>query len=287
MDAENSGTRLFFKWFFAFLVLSVWSFFVLRGVFGLENYGEDSQIYIIKSADEINPITNFALEENSNLPLYVQMQEDSKEVIQKATFDQLLDILFKHEFSIQHLIEEIPADSCSIRAKDGKAMILGDNLGSNNKLSFNLNLPNAVDGNGKLTSQKSRDRFSFSFKIERIIQNGDDLIELKITGKGNYKGQVIEEDNGVLTFDKKINKTSILGQNFSFEEMEATFIKGCFDVEKQFLLINDLGELEEQRSIDEVRALLEENPEFINNYESLRRLFSEFWWLILPPGIVS
>ncbi|MFH1500425.1 MAG: hypothetical protein ABIE22_00585 [archaeon] len=49
-------------------------------------------------------------------------------------------------------------------------------------------------------------------------------------------------------------------------------------------LITDLGELDKRRSIEEVRKILDENPSLAENFENLKNLYSDYWWLIVPGG---
>ena len=70
--------------------------------------------------------------------------------------------------------------------------------------------------------------------------------------------------------------------------MAVTFSSGCDYNEIGHWVIIYNGDLEESRSIEEVRTLLNENPAFTTNYEKLKRLFSDYWWLIVTtPGFVS
>ena len=69
--------------------------------------------------------------------------------------------------------------------------------------------------------------------------------------------------------------------------MKVYFIEGCLTEEEEFYLIVDNGKIEERRSIEEVRGLLDNHPELIDAYFNLEKLYKDYWWLILPDMVVS
>ena len=117
-------------------------------------------------------------------------------------------------------------------------------------------------------------------------------MELNASGSGKLNREKLNFDSIVIKLNKIENKVDISGsgeKDFEASNMEVSRLKGCLTEERKFLLITYNGELAERRSIEEVRQILTDNPEFIDEYENLRRLFRDYWWLVLPGtgGFVS
>ena len=282
-----SKTKFFLKWFFVFGVLSLWTLFVFSGFVATKESNLSEQ--------EVSPdnIGGFVEEAKvSNLPLYI----DDNGIIRKATTFDMLVYLFKYNFDIQESTQAIPTDTCSIRAEGGTILFNDDEItAKKNKISFFISLPNAVDSSGTLSSKKGKisssggNKISINFDIKEVLESSSDELNLKIGGEGKIDKQKIEGE-GFLTLDKINKKISVdffNDVNFSMNDMDVYFIKGCIDEEKEMWLLTDEGKLNEMRSIEEVRELLTQYPMIIDNFENLRRLDKKYWILLLPDGFVS
>ncbi len=252
--------RFFFKWSFVFFVLSIWTFFVTHGI-----------------------ISGSALESsNFNIPLYIQTNSGTT----RASSTDIIDFLFNHNFDIQKKKEIIPMKDCSMRASDGAVKLEGRDIGQRSKITFNIN--HLSNGGGSFTSKKGRDYFILDFKTKKIKKTDAQRLIIEVEGDGRLNRDKIHFDSVVITFDRINNKVSLTADNekyFKAMDMNVDFIEGCLVEEKTFFLIKDKGELKKSRTIAEVRQLLKQHPEMIDAFERLRRLFNDFWWLSLPPGI--
>ena len=247
--------KLLFKWFFVFSVLIVWSYFVISNV-----------------------VTG-SFAKDFNFPVYLQTPVG----IERASSSEVLDFLFNHNFEIQKKIENIPEDKCSLRAENGNLIINEKDLGNKNKLSFHINFANNK-GEGSLIGQKDRDRLSLSFDFKNLVKIDLNELILEASGKGNLNKEKLNFNSITLTLDKINKKISVSGDGLEATDMDASFIDGCGNEEKEFYVFVCNGLREERRSIEEVRMILDENPELIDMYGTLERLYKDYWWLILPEG---
>lgn len=258
--------RLFFKWVFVFSILIIWTYFVVIGSI-TGNFAE-----------------GFA-EGKEFIPLYMQTSAG----IERAASSDLIDFLFYHNFDIENKTENIPSEDCSIRGKNGKLSVEGLSF-DDNKINFYVPLKNAGKGEGYITGQKGKNRFSLKFKIKEILETNSENLKIRAEGKGNLNLKELNF-NLIINFDKENNKINVDSDNSSLSasDMKVSFIDGCLNEEKSFYLFIDKGRLEKRRSIDDVRKLLSEHPELIENYENLRGLYKDYWWVTLPggSGIVS
>lgn len=253
-------TTLFLKWTFAFSVLAMWTFLVVQSIaFGSAIDGDFSKDF--------------------NVPIY----SDFGSGVEKMSSSQIIDYLFNHDFSLEKRKEIIPMKDCSIRASGGM-LEFEEREFSNSKLSFNVN--HLARGEGSLTSQDGRERLSLTFTPNKIEQT--DLNELSV--KGSIKGKMnkanFEIGNVMLKLNKSTNTVSISGNGLSASNMNLDFSEGCFNEETEFIFLNDNGELEDSRDIEEVRSLLNENPELMDAYEGLGRLFTDYWWVVVSGGAI-
>lgn len=256
-----SKIKLFFKWSFVFSVLSVWTFFVVQSLAS-------------GSADVI-------LQKNFNVPIYIQTSAG----IESASSADIIDILFNHNFSIESTVQEIPMTSCSLRGNGG-LLTFNELTFTNSHLNFNINSNSR--GSGELTSQMDRNRFSLKFEPDAILQTNSNNLIINGTGELIFNRQRMPVNSLTVNVNKNSNSVNINGGGvFQLNNMDATFLRGCLTETKGFYLIHDNGLLPQRRSIEEVRAFLNAHPEFIDAHENLRRLFRDYWFLALPPGIVS
>lgn len=211
------------------------------------------------------------------LPVYYKDKYSS--LIKKADSSKTLDYLFHNEFDIARVNIEV-FDSCSIRARGGNIIIKGVDYGSNNDANFYCPLPNANNGNGYISAQNGRDRAQMTFDVVSVELEDDKLV-FQISGKLKIKQTKPEDFSGILYFDMDDMEISLVSDAVSMNDMSITFIKGCIPKKKDAFLMLQTGKLTETRTIEEVRGILNENPEFVSNFQNLRRLFMIYWWWML------
>src|SRR3989344_790199 len=81
--------------------------------------------------------------------------------------------------------------SCSVRGNAGNLFVENLNLDGNNKLSFYIPHINLKNGEGSLTGQANRKRFTYDFKIADVLEN---------TKKINLVGDAVNLNNMNATF---------------------------------------------------------------------------------------
>lgn len=121
-----------------------------------------------------------------------------------------------------------PMQSCSIRAKDGNLNVESADFGANNKLNFYIPNKNAETGDGYLTGQLGRTRFSYTFKTSvQLIENNNERMITPISGKYRVGlGNEIEED-GIIIWNKITNTASVITENINAKDMMVNFRDGC------------------------------------------------------------
>jgi len=229
--------KLVFKWFFVFIVLGLWSFFVIA-----------------------SSITG-SFAKDFNVPVYIQTEAGTE----KASYSELVNTLFYRDFDVEPKTETVVDEKCSVRAE-----------GSDGKLSFSTYLKNSKGGKGNFVGTDGENRLSVDFKVNDISE----INENKLVLEG-----VDGSDTITVTYDKSANKASISSDTVNVNNMVVSFVDGCGVKEEEIYLISDKGELGERRSIEEVRDLLNENPEFVDMYENFKDLYNDYWWISLPGGI--
>jgi len=229
--------KLVFKWFFVFIVLSVWSFFVIA-----------------------SSITG-SFAKDFNVPVYIQTDAGTE----KASYSELVNTLFYRDFDVESKTEMVVDEKCSVRAE-----------GSDSKLSFSTYLKNSKGGKGNFVGTDGQNRLSADFEVKDILE----INENKLVLEG-----VDSSDTITVTYDKSANKASILSDTINVNDMAVSSVNGCGAKEEEIYLITDKGKLSERRSIEDVRNLLDENPEFVDMYENFKGLYNDYWWIALPGGI--
>lgn len=257
------------KWLIGFGLLSLWTLIVVGTSF-----------YDLKAGDLL-PSAQAAEE---RLTVYYEGLGSSLAL--RAGSGEIKDYLFDQEFEVFRG-NYVVMDTCSLRAKDGKASIGGNDYGSvNNDASLSFLLPNGVDGQGSVTMQKGRSRAQFKFDVLSARKEGGSLA---FGIKGRYKEGLLfwHSVSGTAFLDLSTKKVSFYAGDLVVEDMAAWFLSGCAPAPKPVFLMKQVGELDSQRPIGEVRDLLDENPEFVRNYNGLRKLYTPTWWMVLPPTTVS
>lgn len=219
---------------------------------------------------------------NFNIPIYIETSAG----IEKANYDDLVEILFNHDFEIQEKQESVPEEVCSLRAKGGSLKIDGISI---NEIDFSFNIPsrNAGPGKGSLTAQKNRNRFSLSFEIKEILKTNSEMLILKATGKGTLNKKALNFDNIIIGFDKISNMAAIAGtgdKDFQATDLEAVSTKFCSGGEQNFYLLIDKGKLKRGRSAQEVTKILYSDPKFLDVYWNLEKIHKTYWWINIPEG---
>lgn len=206
---------------------------------------------------------------NSNIPIYIQTQAG----IERAIPGYVAYILFNNEFEIILMEDFLPDEKCSIRAELGSLEIDGMIFDSENKLNFHIPSKNSYLGQGSLTSQKDRNRFSLSFDIKQILETNIERLVFRSEGEGSLNKEGLDFDEIIVSFDKTTNKVDIIGsgdKNFNAEDLEVSFKKWCDGDKKVFYLIIVKDKLEESRNLEEVEELVNLHPELVDDYENLK-----------------
>lgn len=259
------------KWVFVFLVLGVWTFFVISGA---------SSSY-----------SNSVYASDSNAQIYSQTLAG----FERLTFSNLIDTLFNYNFSLIQKTEIIPVEDCSLRAKGGN-FEANELSFQNNKLNFYVPVKNAAKGSGYLTGQAGRTRISIQFDVINIIKTNANNLIVNAKGIINLDRNITDLDSITINLDKLNNKVYVsIGSPYEDDDgdidyimasnMDVSFMKGCNMEERSIYLLNATEKLEKRRTIKEVRTLLDSYPQFIDSYGNLRDLYKQFWWMSLPGGM--
>lgn len=226
-------------------------------------FGEGKHQITIKvefeNKETIEKTINFEVDSKSDI--YIITSSGLK----KANAKDIVNYLFNYNFSMSHKNEMAPDDSCSVRARNGNAVYNGNDFGTNNNINF-YSVTSIEQGQVGLKMQNKRKSLSMKFKVSQTLENSDNLLKLELTGK----------ENAILEYDKTNNVVKITGDDFEINNMQVYFSNGCSAKKENFWLIEKIGRLD--RSIDEVREILNNNPVFLERFGSLKVLFREFWW---------
>ncbi|MDD5087161.1 MAG: hypothetical protein PHV16_05415 [Candidatus Nanoarchaeia archaeon] len=217
-----------------------------------------------------------------NVPIYIQTSAG----VEKANYDDLVEILFNHDFSIEKRGEVVSDESCSLNAEGGNLEIDGKSF-DKNYLSFYIPLKNSAPGEGSLTAQKNRDRFSLSFDIEEILETNSERLIFRASGKGILNQKELIFDEIIVSFDKIDNIAGIIGtgdKDFEASGLKASSVKGCLSADHDFYFLIDNGELGKGRSSEEVVKILKDYPEFMDIYWNLEKIHKPYWWIHIPNG---
>lgn len=205
--------------------------------------------------------------EEFNVPIYIQTSAG----IEKASSDIISSTLFDYNFEIKKMWEYVPDEKCSLRAEDGILEVENKTFKSKNKLNFNIPLKNDGPGQGSLTAQDDRERFSLSFEVKEILETNSERLTFKAIGYGGLNKKELNFNEIIVTFDKISNKINITSdKNFNAKNLDVGFIKGCSGQETIFYLITNKDKLNKSRNLEEVEVLLKQYPELIDAYENLR-----------------
>lgn len=246
-------TKFFLKWVFVFSILSIWTIGVVYS---------------------LGTVSGEIFRDPVNIPIY----KETSSGIEKMSSQEIMNFLFKRNFEIEKKFESVPQSYCSIRAI-GEVSSNQESFG-NGELNFNVNY--LINGQGSLTAQKNRKRLVTNFEPMEVLKSDNEDLNLKLSGNGRINFDIIDMNNSALYLDKENLKVTLISNSISATDMDVTFIEGCLNFGQTIFIVKDLGELPKDRSISEVRDLLNNHPEFADAYSVLKRLFTDYWWLIVP-----
>lgn len=114
-------------------------------------------------------------------------------------------------------------DGCSIRAKDGSTIFNKTNFGSLNRLNLFTSSKGAKNGKGFFTSQRNRDRISYSFDVLNASRIGNSLITLETSGMMRFSQKGMQAENATIKYFPLKELVEIKGKIFSVKNMEVNF----------------------------------------------------------------
>lgn len=126
------------------------------------------------------------------------------------------------------LAKKILLEKCSVRADQGNLTVGEESfLGNKNKLNFYIPQKDATKGQGSLTAQYDKRRFSYSFDITDIQENNPTRAVILATGEYRINtGEKITQDS-VIYLDKVEKTVDIVAPDFSAEDLKISLMKGC------------------------------------------------------------
>lgn len=283
------------KWVFIFGILIVWTYFIVNSI--TAGFAADPEIFVYDV--NANQLDGKMVEvKEYNLPIY----NDNVAGVERASSSEVFNVLFNYKFGIEQRVEEVPDESCSLRAGDGDIIVNEENFGKGTRLSYSITLKNNDLGAGQFVSSDKDSRLSLSLKAKKVIKTNANELVTSATGEGSLDKKKVKFSTITISFNKLTNKTSLNGngkvlvdetmnvwENVSFNanNMPTKIIEGCSVEIKDLYLIAKGDKLAEKRNIQEVREILDEHPELVDMYGKLDRLYKDYWWTIVPDMMVS
>jgi hypothetical protein len=140
----------------------------------------------------------------------------------------------KNGSDLKILPNTVIVQSCSIRAKDSLISAGGKEF-KNPKLNFYIPLKNAARGTGYLIGQTNRTTFSYEFTDVKVLENDNDVLILKVSGKYRIGIGNKTAETSTITIHKKFSDNSrdpqdivdIVGNDINIRNMDVTFLNGC------------------------------------------------------------
>jgi hypothetical protein len=211
----------------------------------------DSSVTISESINgRVTGVESFS--RDFNIPIYIESEIGSR----KAGSAEIIDYLFNKNFEIGQETKIVPMSYCSLRGTDGSSRI-------------SLNINNLGAGSGSITGGSRRIGFTTT-KITNI--DLDDLDFEAVDSNGTLIRLSVDKNTNIVDFNA--------GEESKRFNIELS--RGCFNMEETIVLIKDRGNLSQRRTISEVRGIINSNPELLDAYENLKRLFTDYWWIIVP-----
>ncbi|MCB9359045.1 hypothetical protein H6503_03890 [Candidatus Woesearchaeota archaeon] len=202
----------------------------------------------------------------NNGKIYVE----SEGVLKQATQSKVLELLFKHDISFTEK-SMLPESKCSIRARSDDA-----------KANINIKIQEYPTGKGTITLTDSRT--SYKLDVIKILNTGN-VLSFETEGTLSYNRDrrynvpaSITVENGKLHFT--VDQINV--------ELDVISLNGCDVVEEMSYVMIDNGELDEGRSIEEVRDILDDYDFITDEFEHITSLYKDYWWAVLAtPVFVS
>ncbi|MDD5192276.1 MAG: hypothetical protein PHH54_01115 [Candidatus Nanoarchaeia archaeon] len=218
-----------------------------------------------------------------NIPIYIQTSAGTE----KASSKIIKEVLIEYNFEVQKTYGYVTDDKCSVSAGGDNLDIDEMSLG-NIDLGFYIPLPNGGLGGGRLTAREGRyNIFNLDFEITEILETNAQTLKFKAVGDGALNQDKLSFYDIIATFDKENNKVDIIGKgdmDFEAKDIEANKVTWCGEKETDFYLITTKNRLNEQRSVEEIRGILDEHPELIDAYEGLREFYKpEYYTPVIIP----
>lgn len=147
-----------------------------------------------------------------------------------GTYETYLNIFVKEKSFFQQgenisiKTKVMPLEGYSLRAK-GKLIVEGKDFGEG-KLNFYVPLKNAANGKGSLTGQKDRNRASYEFDVQEIVENNNSYAIVLISGSYRIALENEKKENALIFLDKINKKISLVGDNIELSDAEISFSKG-------------------------------------------------------------
>jgi len=156
-------------------------------------------------------------------------------VVQNQTFEKSGDIIIigpknsggKTTQNSCYLSVGEPIMDKNIRGREGIISANGTVFDTNNKLSMSIRSKGATRGSGSITSQKNRDRFSYTFKVKSVEDNYNQAF-IHLTGSYKIGTKKAVPLDTTLIIDKKTGQASLNSTEISLSGMNLVFNgKGC------------------------------------------------------------
>ena len=120
-------------------------------------------------------------------------------------------------------------EGCSVRGKSGFVSGFVNNARrlQTNKLNFFIPSKNAAPGEGYLTSQQGRDRISYKFIVNKVLDNDKNKAMVFVKGLVRVNLGEWKQESSVIILDKKTGDIILRGNSISVESMFASFMNRC------------------------------------------------------------
>ncbi len=257
------NAKVVLKWTAIFLVLSIWTVVVIKGV-------------PVGSVQTVN-----AASIDGQGPIYVADGDSLRQV----TKSELLDALFFRDYELITKTEFVPSSKYSIRAKNSISEIGGIPAPGKNELSLNIVDDRNKGSRGSLiVQQNDGTRLSIDLDGIQIVENTQHMLKLSGVMTGKLDRQAVS-GNVRVNVDKDAQTVTIVGfegLNFRVENMPITLCQFCDTEIQQYTLIVINGDHEGTRSITEIRNELKDNPIILDEFKSLSVLNTPAWATIAP-----
>jgi len=119
----------------------------------------------------------------------------------------------------------IPVETCSIRAKDGSAMLDESEIVGQSKLSLFVPGGNGADGQGSITAGRGQNRITYDFEVVDATRIDSQTIIFDTSGKLRVGRGNESTENAEIAFNQNTFEAQIVGDSLSIENMDVYFAK--------------------------------------------------------------